>query len=60
MKMTRWWATSRWFNGFTAAPSVLQLGEVIAHHQLERYHMRLSNTLELHVFVFSAVDVTPS
>jgi hypothetical protein len=39
---------------------VLQLGEVIAHHQLERHHMHLSNTLELHVLVASAVDVTAS
>lgn len=43
-------------------PSVLQLGEVIAHHQLEleRYHMHLSNTLKLQVFVIYVVDVTAS
>lgn len=27
-------------------PSVQQLGEVIAHHQLERHHMHLNDTCE--------------
>lgn len=41
-------------------PSVLQLGEVIAHHQLEleleRYHMRLNDTWECQYLATLVVD----
>lgn len=37
-------------------PSVLQLGEVIAHHQLERYHMHLNDTCECQYLATLVVD----